>query len=226
MEKTPDTLKRDLPPFTWLANNVLDDPRLTHLGLSVYMALCRFAGYKSRTAFPSIPRIAVVARLSSSSVKRGLVNLRKLGYLKTEAVFTEQGRGSNLYTICDKAKQPTKPLPVKDRYGSHRPLPQSTQTPTLGSHRPSNETYPNERYIKKAFNNKDDTPSRAAGPAPGPEKADASGPVPPVEEEKSNKGKSKVFKDIERVKQMLEAEPDVHERCKIRAHFRGLDYDV
>ncbi|MBA7579657.1 hypothetical protein ES708_21531 [subsurface metagenome] len=79
---------------------------------------------------------------------------------------------------------------------------------------------------KNSSSNLVDHPDETATRPPGPGIADAPEPAASGEEGKSNERKSKVFKDIERVKQMLEAEPDLHERCKIRAHFRGLDYDV
>ncbi len=244
--KTTDTLKRELPPFTWLANNVLDDPQLTHIGLSVYMALCRFAGYKSRTAFPSISRIAVVARISSRSVSNGLIELQKLGYIKAEAVFTEQGRGSNLYTIYDKAKCPTKPLPVKNRsmHQVHVPPAGGALTPMHQVH--CNETYPNERYIKKAFNNKENTLPDAVGQSPGPGKASAPEPATDEQEGKSNKEReepfifSEVFKNLfgsdekgngkansmEEIRLQIAEIKDVHERCKVKAHYRERGIDV
>ena len=69
-------------------------------------------------------------------------------------------------------------------------------------------------------------PPESAGQPPGPELTGGPEPAADVQGGRSDKRKSNGMKDIEGVKKMLQAIPDLHERCKAKAHFRSLGYDV
>jgi hypothetical protein len=100
------TLGRDGVPYTALTNAVMDDERVTKLGLLVYMAICRFARYNTRVAWPGKDTLAVNARISKRSVFQGLKNLSETGWLKIVPIRTKKGR-RNEYTLCDDARNPT-----------------------------------------------------------------------------------------------------------------------
>ena len=116
-EDNQTPLKRKRPPFTRLTNAVLDDPRLGHKGLRVYVALCRFADEETRASWPGVDSLAAVARLSANSTRDGLKELVSLGYLEVCYVQRQDGsQTSNSYEVKDYVFERTKPL-TKSRGG-------------------------------------------------------------------------------------------------------------
>ena len=72
---------------------------LPHRAVSVYIYLSDRAN-KDGECWPAIPTIASQLRLSQSTVRRALRDLRKAGLLKTEQRYrTKGGKSSLLYKI-------------------------------------------------------------------------------------------------------------------------------
>ena len=83
MRKLTDLYRMDLP----------------HRAISVYIYLADRAG-KNKTCWPSIPTISKDLKLSESTTRRALNDLRKAGLLQTEQRYRENGGNSSLlYTI-------------------------------------------------------------------------------------------------------------------------------
>jgi hypothetical protein len=99
------TLGRDGIPYVGLTQAVVDDERVSKLGLLVYMALCRFAKYNTRVAWPGKDRIAACARISKRAVYQGLKNLIETEWLSVKTFRTKTGR-RNGYTLHDDANNP------------------------------------------------------------------------------------------------------------------------
>ena len=68
---------------------------LPHRALSVYIYL-RDRAHKHGECWPAIPTIASDLKLSQSTVRRALRDLRKAGYLETEQRYREKGGKSSL----------------------------------------------------------------------------------------------------------------------------------
>jgi predicted transcriptional regulator len=68
---------------------------LPHRAISVYAYLADRAGKKT-TCWPSIPTIAKELRLSESTTRRALNDLRKAGLIQTEQRHRENGGNSSL----------------------------------------------------------------------------------------------------------------------------------
>lgn len=68
---------------------------LPHRAISVYAYLADRAGKKT-TCWPSIPTIAKELRLSESTTRRALDDLRKAGLIQTEQQYRENGGYSSL----------------------------------------------------------------------------------------------------------------------------------
>ncbi|MCI8590140.1 MAG: helix-turn-helix domain-containing protein [Clostridiales bacterium] len=72
---------------------------LPHRAISVYIYLMDRAN-KDGQCWPAIPTIALDLKLSQSTVRRALQDLRKVGLLKTEQRYrTKGGKSSLLYKI-------------------------------------------------------------------------------------------------------------------------------
>lgn len=72
---------------------------LQHREVSVYIYLSDRAN-KDGECWPAIPTIASELKLSQSTVRRALQDLRKAGLLKTEQRYREKGgKSSMLYTL-------------------------------------------------------------------------------------------------------------------------------
>ena len=72
---------------------------LPHRAISVYIYLMDRAN-KDGQCWPAIPTIAMDLKLSQSTVRRALQDLRKVGLLKTEQRYrTKGGKSSLLYKI-------------------------------------------------------------------------------------------------------------------------------
>lgn len=73
---------------------------LPHRAISVYIYLADRAN-KDGICWPSIPTIAKDLKLSESTVRRALGDLRKEGLVRTEQRYRENGGNSSLlYQIC------------------------------------------------------------------------------------------------------------------------------
>lgn len=68
---------------------------LPHRAISVYIYLSDRAGKKA-TCWPSIPTIAKDLKLSESTTRRALSDLRKAGLIQTEQRYRENGGNSSL----------------------------------------------------------------------------------------------------------------------------------
>lgn len=68
---------------------------LSHRAISVYTYLADRAGKKT-TCWPSIPTIAKELKLSESTTRRALDDLRKAGLIQTEQQYRENGGYSSL----------------------------------------------------------------------------------------------------------------------------------
>ena len=68
---------------------------LTHRAVSVYIYLSDRAN-KDGECWPAIPTIASELKLSQSTVRRALRDLRKAGLLETEQRYRERGGTSSL----------------------------------------------------------------------------------------------------------------------------------
>jgi GntR family transcriptional regulator len=72
---------------------------LPHRAKSVYIYLADRAN-KNNECWPAIPTIARELKLSQSTVRRALQDLRKAGLLETEQRYRKQGgKSSLLYTL-------------------------------------------------------------------------------------------------------------------------------
>ena len=79
--------------------NFLYRMELSHRAVSVYIYLVDRAN-KDGECWPSIPTIAAELKLSQSTVRRALQDLRKAGLLETEQRYrTRGGKSSLLYKI-------------------------------------------------------------------------------------------------------------------------------
>ena len=79
MRKLTDLYRMDLP----------------HRAISVYIYLADRVG-KNNTCWPSIPTISKDLKLSESTTRRALSDLRKAGLLQTEQRYRENGGNSSL----------------------------------------------------------------------------------------------------------------------------------
>ena len=68
---------------------------LPHRAISVYIYLTDRAN-KERTCWPSIPTISKDLKLSESTTRRALGDLRKAGLVQTEQRYRENGGNSSL----------------------------------------------------------------------------------------------------------------------------------
>ena len=68
---------------------------LPHRAISVYIYLADRAN-KERVCWPSIPTIAKDLKLSESTTRRALNDLRKAGLIETEQRYRENGGNSSL----------------------------------------------------------------------------------------------------------------------------------
>lgn len=73
---------------------------LPHRAISVYIYLADRAGNKT-TCWPSIPTIAKDLKLSESTTRRALSDLRKAGLIQTEQRYRENGGNSSLLYKLD-----------------------------------------------------------------------------------------------------------------------------
>lgn len=74
---------------------------LPHRAISVYIYLADRAN-KDGLCWPSIPTISKDLKLSESTTRRALSDLRKAGLVKTERRYRENGGNSSLLYILEK----------------------------------------------------------------------------------------------------------------------------
>jgi predicted transcriptional regulator len=73
---------------------------LPHRAISVYIYLAGRAG-KKNTCWPSIPTIAKELKLSESTTRRALDDLRKAGLIQTKQRYRENGGNSSLLYVLN-----------------------------------------------------------------------------------------------------------------------------
>lgn len=73
---------------------------LPHRAISVYIYLADRAG-KNKTCWPSIHTISKDLKLSESTIRRALNDLRKAGFVQTEQRYRENGGNSSLLYFLD-----------------------------------------------------------------------------------------------------------------------------
>ena len=72
---------------------------LPHRAIAVYIYLADRAG-KNHSCWPSIPTIAKDLKLSESTTRRAINDLRKVGLIQTDQRYRENGGNSSLlYTL-------------------------------------------------------------------------------------------------------------------------------
>ncbi|MGH0422148.1 MULTISPECIES: helix-turn-helix domain-containing protein [Bacillus cereus group] len=80
----------------------------------VYVILCKYADYETKTSYPSVSRIAKECVCSENTVRSAIRRLEELRLVKVEKRIRDDGKGqtSNLYTL----------LPIPDEFPKfHRP---------------------------------------------------------------------------------------------------------
>lgn len=80
----------------------------------VYVILCKYADYETKTSYPSVSRIAKECVCSENTVRSAIRRLEELRLIKVEKRLKNDGKGqtSNLYTL----------LPIPDEFPKfHRP---------------------------------------------------------------------------------------------------------
>ncbi|HDR8448219.1 TPA: helix-turn-helix domain-containing protein [Bacillus cereus] len=88
--------------FFILDNEVVDDERLTHKEMAVYIMLCRHVNKETGACFPSLSTIGKKVGMSKNTVIKSLNILIEMGYVtKEKRASKEQGNMSNCYCIND-----------------------------------------------------------------------------------------------------------------------------
>ncbi|WP_353958401.1 helix-turn-helix domain-containing protein [Bacillus sp. DX4.1] len=67
----------------------------------VYVILCKYADYETKTSYPSVSRIAKECMCSENTVRTAIRKLEELRLVKVEKRVRDDGKGqtSNLYTL-------------------------------------------------------------------------------------------------------------------------------
>ncbi|EEK53310.1 helix-turn-helix domain-containing protein [Bacillus cereus] len=88
--------------FFMIDNEIVDDARLSHKEMAVYMVLCRHLNQETGSCFPSLPTIGKKVGMSKNTVIKALNNLIEIGYVtKEKRSSKEQGDMSNVYYVND-----------------------------------------------------------------------------------------------------------------------------
>ncbi|PEL63247.1 helix-turn-helix domain-containing protein [Bacillus wiedmannii] len=88
--------------FFMIDNEIVDDTRLTHKEMAVYMILCRHLNQETGSCFPSLPTIGKKVGMSKNTVIKALNTLIEIGYVtKEKRSSKEQGDMSNVYYVND-----------------------------------------------------------------------------------------------------------------------------
>ncbi|EAD0633350.1 hypothetical protein NU07_00390 [Listeria monocytogenes] len=86
--------------FTRIANDVIEDERLSLHDLTLYVALSKFANNKTKQCYPSKSSLLKIARISDYSFRKSLKHLIEYKYVKVEQRKSADGKQlSNLYTL-------------------------------------------------------------------------------------------------------------------------------
>lgn len=94
-----DYIKSDVY-FSIVPEWVIDAP-ISAQAVRIYAVLCRYADKDDGTCFPSITTLARRIKVSNSTIKRGLRELKDIGAIKSQKRFDKATgeQTSNLYTI-------------------------------------------------------------------------------------------------------------------------------
>ncbi|MGH1276982.1 helix-turn-helix domain-containing protein [Bacillus cereus] len=88
--------------FFMIDNEIVDDARLTHKEMAVYMVLCRYLNQETGSCFPSLPTIGKKVGMSKNTVIKALNTLIEIGYVtKEKRSSKDQGDMSNVYYVND-----------------------------------------------------------------------------------------------------------------------------
>jgi hypothetical protein len=93
---------RRLSPFTIVPVRLIDDPDLGSYEKLIYMVLCRFADNQTKHCFPSLARVAELAKCSRPTVVKSIRKLIEMGWVKKFKREMEHGQHySNIYVLTD-----------------------------------------------------------------------------------------------------------------------------
>ena len=94
-----DYIKSDVY-FSIVPEWVIDAP-ISAQAVRIYAVLCRYADKDDGTCFPSITTLASRIKVSNSTIKRGLRELKDIGAIKSQKRFDKATgeQTSNLYTV-------------------------------------------------------------------------------------------------------------------------------
>ncbi|MDA2722248.1 helix-turn-helix domain-containing protein [Bacillus cereus] len=88
--------------FFMIDNEIVDDARLTHKEMAVYMVLCRHLNQETGSCFPSLSTIGKKVGMSKNTIIKSLNLLIECGYVFKEKRNSEDGgHASNVYYIND-----------------------------------------------------------------------------------------------------------------------------
>lgn len=106
-------------PWKWVSA-VKDDHDVGFSGVMAAIALARYVKASTGDAYPSIGLMGADLRVSTSTIRRGLRELERHGYLMRATRFSNHGQTSNVYQIRQPVPvdKPAKPKPkVSHRQG-------------------------------------------------------------------------------------------------------------
>lgn len=135
-------------PWFWIHNRIIDEygSRLTPYGLSVYMALARYANNESQECKPTIGTLAALTGMSESKVRDGLKTLTDLNLV---AIKGRSGAGgqqiANEYALLD--------IPDAPKPSEEPPTPDPTPAPDTRAQHPALQNFRavTNRYPHKAI---------------------------------------------------------------------------
>ncbi|PFE42463.1 DNA replication protein [Bacillus cereus] len=88
--------------FFMIDNEIVDDARLSHKEMAVYMVLCRHLNQETGSCFPSLATIGKKVGMSKNTIIKSLNLLIECGYVFKEKRNGEDGgHASNVYYIND-----------------------------------------------------------------------------------------------------------------------------
>lgn len=88
--------------FFMIDNEIVDDARLSHKEMAVYMVLCRYLNQETGSCFPSLSTIGKKVGMSKNTIIKSLNLLIECGYVFKEKRNGEDGgHASNVYYLND-----------------------------------------------------------------------------------------------------------------------------
>ncbi|QDD87466.1 helix-turn-helix domain-containing protein [Bacillus cereus] len=88
--------------FFMIDNEIVDDARLSHKEMAVYMVLCRYLNQETGSCFPSLSTIGKKVGMSKNTIIKSLNLLIECGYVFKEKRNGEDGgHVSNVYYLND-----------------------------------------------------------------------------------------------------------------------------